>query len=293
MADNIQIKDAAGVTNTVRTTDLGANLHIPHSRRADDIVVTGPAAQSVANTDLITGTVNGWYDAIAFQSGAVHVIGGAGITAGAVTIEQTNDITLAAAGVAAPFQEIGSITVGAGNGAITIAASTQRIFNFPITARYIRVRISTAFTGGTVQAVTVLSQEPYAAPIVQVAGSISATNTPTSNVFYSESVTPLAASTSAPLTTRDTGAALTAGVSAAHRYSAFNAFAFADQAGTMRIECSQDNVTWRRMTADVAVAASTPVILSVPVMARYHRVVYANGATLQTAFMLNTSYTAA
>lgn len=35
MSDNIQIKDAAGVTNTVRTTDLGSNLHIPHHMPAE------------------------------------------------------------------------------------------------------------------------------------------------------------------------------------------------------------------------------------------------------------------
>lgn len=290
MADNISIKDAAGVTNTVRTADIGSNVHVP-IHRLDTLVVTGPAAQSAANTDLLTGTVNGWFDASAFASGSVQIIAGAGISAGAITIEQTNDSTLAATGVPVQVQEAGTISIAPQASAYTIAANTQRVFNFPISARYIRVRISTAFVGGTVQAVAFLSQDPYAAPIISVGGSV--TNTNNANIFYSESVTPLAASASAPLTTRDTGAALTAGVSAAHRYSAFNAFAFADQAGTMRIECSQDNSTWRRMTADVAVAANTPVILSVPVMARYHRVVYANGATLQTAFMLNTSYTAA
>ena len=104
------------------------------------------------------------------------------------------------------------------------------------------------------------------------------------NVFYNESVIAQAAAATVTGTAQD---------AAVHRYSAFNAMAFADQAGTMRIEVSNDNVTWRRITADVAVAANTPVILSVPVMTRYHRVVYVNGATLQTAFMLNTSFTAA
>jgi hypothetical protein len=67
--------------------------------------------------------------------------------------------------------------------------------------------------------------------------------------------------------------------------------AFADQAGIIRIESSNDNVTWRRNTADVTVAANTAVVLSVPVTTRYYRVVYVNGATIQTAFMLNTSFT--
>lgn len=107
------------------------------------------------------------------------------------------------------------------------------------------------------------------------------------NVFYNESVTAQAAGATVTGTARDTAVAALS----VHRYSAFNASAFADQAGTLRIEVSNDNVTWRRATADTAVAANAVVVLTVPVMTRYHRAVFVNGATLQTAFMLNTSFT--
>lgn len=109
------------------------------------------------------------------------------------------------------------------------------------------------------------------------------------NVFFNESVTAQAISATVTGIARDVGVAAAAG----HRYSAFNAQAFADQAGTMRIEVSNDNTTWRPITATVAVAANTPVILSVPIMTRYHRAVFVNGAVAQTVFMLNTSFTAA
>lgn len=108
------------------------------------------------------------------------------------------------------------------------------------------------------------------------------------NVFFNDSAANLAVSATFTGVSRDTGAA--AGVE--HHYAQFNAFAFSAQAGTLRIECSNDNTNWRRMTADVVVAANTPVILTVPVMTRWHRVVYVNGATLQTVFMLNSSFTA-
>jgi hypothetical protein len=107
------------------------------------------------------------------------------------------------------------------------------------------------------------------------------------NIYWNESVTAQAAAATVTGTARETGVA----VATAQRYAAFNAFAFADQAGTLRIEISTDNVTWRRASADVAVAANTPVHLSVPVTARHYRAVYVNGATLQGAFMLNTSFT--
>lgn len=109
------------------------------------------------------------------------------------------------------------------------------------------------------------------------------------NIYWNESVTPQAGGATVTGTSRDAGVAPAAAV----RYAAFNAFAFADQAGTLRIEVSTDNVTWRKASADQAVTIGQGLFLSVPVCARYHRAVFVNGATLQTAFMLNTSYTVA
>lgn len=79
------------------------------------------------------------------------------------------------------------------------------------------------------------------------------------NIFYNETVTNLAASATFTGTSRDTGVA----AAAAHRYSAFNATVFADQAGTFRIEMSNDNTTWRAESVDTAVAANTPLIMLV------------------------------
>jgi hypothetical protein len=109
------------------------------------------------------------------------------------------------------------------------------------------------------------------------------------NVFYNESTTALAGAATFTGTSRDVGIAATG----TQPYAAFNATAFADQAGTVRIEMSNDATTWRRATADTAVTANSVVTLSVPVVTRYYRVVYVNGATIQTAFMLNSSFTAA
>lgn len=110
-----------------------------------------------------------------------------------------------------------------------------------------------------------------------------------SNIFYNDSVTALAGAATFTGTARDV--AIAAG--SVQPFAAFNATAFADQAGTLRIEMSNDSTTWRRATADTAVAAGAVVTLSVPVVTRYYRVVYVNGATLQGAFMLNSSYTVA
>lgn len=121
-----------------------------------------------------------------------------------------------------------------------------------------------------------------------VDGTVTANAIAQTNVFNNESATAQAASATVTGTSRDVGVA----AGTVHRYSAFNTSAFADQAGTLRIECSNDNTTWRRATADTAVAANAVVYLSVPIMTRYYRAVYVNGAAAQGAFMLNSSFTA-
>lgn len=128
---------------------------------SNDLTVLSTAVQSAINQDLFTESVNGWYDARAFHSASLHIIGGAGISAGAVFFEQTNDPTNAPAGRPWLLQEhdvLNSNPIGA---AVTIAANTQRIFEGAITAGYIRARVSTAFTGGTIRLAAVLSQLPY------------------------------------------------------------------------------------------------------------------------------------
>lgn len=298
MADNMTVKDASGATKTVRAADNGTALVPVH--RLDNMSLSGTAGLSIVNTDLLTNTVNGWYDAGAFASAAIQIVASAGITAGAIIFEQTNDAS-STTGVALDVEEMGVINANPFVAAITIAASTRRMFMVSITARYIRVRISTAFTGGTVQAIAQFMTQPYAAPSINVQQATAAnllttatiSGSPTvvaqDNIFWNDSTTAQAAGATLTGTARDVGVA----AAAVHRYSAFNASAFADVAGTLRIECSNDNTTWRRASPDTAVAANAVVTLSVPVMTRYYRAVYVNGGTIQTAFMLNTSFTAA
>lgn len=167
----ITVKDALGVNQTAAlVTNTGAadpanSLPIV---MANDVTVTGPAAQSVLNTDLLSGNVNGWYDCGPYQSASIQIVASAGITAGAVFFEQTNDTTLAPSGVAVRAYEAALINANPNVAAVTIAASTARIFNIPINARFIRVRISTAFVGGTVQAIGTFSQRPASYPTINV-----------------------------------------------------------------------------------------------------------------------------
>jgi hypothetical protein len=183
----IQIKDGNGSTVNLQSQVVAGGEHAPSQSITPDVTVTGPAAQSALNNDLLTGNANGWLDASAYQSGSIQIIGGAGITAGQVIFEQTNDTTLAPAGVPLRAVEISSVALNPNVAAIAIAASTARLFKIVISARFIRVRISTAFTGGTVQAVAVLSQRPTSFSTINVQQAAAA------NLLTSASISAIAA----------------------------------------------------------------------------------------------------
>ena len=183
-----------------------------------DISVVGPVAQSAINTNLLTGNINDWFDAGAYQSGSIQIVGSAGISAGAVFFEQTNDTTLSSAGVPLRAYETSSITANPNVAPISIAANAVRLFTVPVNARYVRVRVSTAFVGGTVRAFGTFSQRSATFPTVNVqqatAGSLNVTaalNTGTSNVGYVGRQIPLLVGdvASAALTATATTAAFT------------------------------------------------------------------------------------
>jgi hypothetical protein len=113
--------------------------------------------QSAINVDLLTETVNGWFDAYELNSGQIQIIASAGITAGAIIFEQTNNATVAT-GVALQVNEVNTNAIT--TTAINIAANSNRMFQMAILCRYIRVRISTAFVGGTVKAASYFSEQP-------------------------------------------------------------------------------------------------------------------------------------
>ena len=150
---------------------------------SNDTSVGVAASIAALNIDLLTGTSSGWFDAAGYQSISVNVIGGAGISAGAITFEETNDITNASAGTVWQVEEPNTLTPTPQISAITISASTVRMFKAGVSARYIRVRVSTGFVGGTVQAAAVLSQMPYSRLIQTVhqptAGNLNGTMTVT------------------------------------------------------------------------------------------------------------------
>lgn len=71
--------------------------------------------------------------------------------------------------------------------------------------------------------------------------------------------------------------------------------AYADQAGTLFVERSNDLVTWYPVntSAGTAVAAGTSVSIKTPVTAGSYRVRFTNGATPQGSFAITSAFTGA
>jgi hypothetical protein len=151
---------------------------------------------------------------------------------------------------------------------------------------WVRVR-ATAHTSGTMT--WMIQPGSYATepiPAIQ-AHAISGTVTTTANVgtvapvLYADTTTNLAGSAAYTGTSRDAGST--------PAYPWFCARAYADQAGTLNIQDSTDNTTWRTV-ASVAVAAGEAKTLESRTLARYNRAYYVNGATGQGVFRLTSGY---
>jgi hypothetical protein len=129
----------------------------------DGILVNG-TLQTVLNTDLLTSSVNGWFDATKFQSATIQIINGSGT--GSIFFEQTNDISV----TGLPLATVESTLINANPNiaAISIAANANRIFRMPINSKYIRVRVSTAFTSTGCKAIGFFSTLPFSSNNVNV-----------------------------------------------------------------------------------------------------------------------------
>lgn len=127
---------------------------------SDDLTQSGGVINTPAvNIDLLTAGASGWYDAGGFHS-ATFQIQTAGVSAGVLTFEQTNDITRSPAGNLLQVFDLATQNANPVT-SLTLAANATRLFGAAITARYVRVRVSTGVVGGNVSCSAVFSQQPF------------------------------------------------------------------------------------------------------------------------------------
>lgn len=243
---------ATAIGNTIVCDVRRASNVVFHAKNTGTVTLAAGTFVFEASIDSTNGTDGTWFGIQAVRSNA-----------------NTVETSIALSGIAA----------SAG-----YAASWEASVN---AYQWFRIRCTVAVTASAIAKWTVQRGSYATEPIPAVQShavtlsstSVSVTtHTPTT---YNDSVTNLAISATFTGTSRDAGATNT--------MRKFCAYAYADQAGTLAIDVSNDNTAWRRIKT-IAVAAGSASELELNVCIRYHRVVYINGAVAQGAFMLNSSY---
>lgn len=122
-----------------------------------DLFITGQATQTAIVANILTDPSGATStDASGYRSGTIQVVSTG--TAGTFILEgSNNNVTFQAIPM---FNH--SLLTGAAIVAAVTATVSQNIFVFPIQTRYIRLRIVTTITGGSIQAHTRLSQAAFA-----------------------------------------------------------------------------------------------------------------------------------
>jgi hypothetical protein len=163
---------------TIASDQSALNVMLP------DIFFTGQSAQTATVNNILTSTAGAAASDVAgYRSGSVQVVSTG--TGGTFIFEGSNDNTNFQA---ITVQNQGTVVGSSINTAITASAS-QLIYTFAINYRYVRLRIATTITGGSIQAFSRFSQAPYSNTAMTVNQSTGA------NLIISGTVTATASGT--------------------------------------------------------------------------------------------------
>jgi hypothetical protein len=170
------------------------------------------------------------------------------------------------------------------------------IYTFPVRSRFIRLRIATPITGGSIQAITRLSTEAYSPLAVSAFLGSSSSRVgflAAAGIWYDDTSTAIAANATFTGTSRDATAvvAATAFATASTYAKEVRACAESDVTGTLWLEASRDNSNWRRIRS-VATSAITgggfAAELTYLPSWRYWRIGFTNGAVAQARLTVGT-----
>lgn len=156
-----------------------------------ELVVSGAAAQTATVNNILTVTSGtAASDVSGYRSASVQIVSTG--TAGTFIFEGSNDNT--------NFQTIPVynqlILTGTPIVAAITATASNLIYVFPLNIRFVRLRIVTTITGGSIAAVSRFTQEAFTPAIIQVAQSTAA-NLATTSTIASGTITTVSTVTSA------------------------------------------------------------------------------------------------
>lgn len=168
-------------TNTGASTTTTFNLNTAYGALGDSdatgvqpitelpLVLRGAAAQTAAVNNILT-PVSGaeWLNVSGFRAASVQVVSTG--TGGTFIFEQSND---GVNPIVPPVFNAALINGVAVTAAITATASAI-VYSFPIRCNFVRLRIATTITGGSIQAFSRISTEPWTPAVQSVANSTAA-----------------------------------------------------------------------------------------------------------------------
>lgn len=207
-----------------QSTSLGVALA---SEQMADMNIDGQAAQTAIVQNILSPAAgNNYVDLAEYRSATVQVVSTG--TAGTYIFEGSND---GVSFVTIPvFNQL--IVTGTPVVAAVTATASQIIYSFPATTRFMRLRIVSNITGGSIRAFSKLSRAPWS-PAVNLVANATAANLTASVSGSLSTITTVAAVTSsnagspglaadvasAAITVSTTTAAITPGAGSAFRIS--------------------------------------------------------------------------
>lgn len=158
--------NGTAVDSNLGNASAGSQRLVLANEQVQDLYLTGQSAQTAIINNIIPTTAgsNGT-DVTGFSSGSVQIVSTG--TGGTFIFEGTNDTP-----TSANFQPIPVFNSSVQNATPTLSAITASIsavlYVFPVTYRYIRVRIVSAITGGSIQAFTTIKRANFTTASIQV-----------------------------------------------------------------------------------------------------------------------------
>lgn len=169
------------------------------------------SSTGVLNWDILTNSASGWYDTLnQYGSFTADIYTTTTVTGGVITFEQTNDKTNDSAGIVLNLQDA-SVLTQTNVTTLTLAATTVKHYVAPISSRYIRFRISTAFAGTGTLGATVHFRNAGYVPLVQSVNQATAASLATTATIASGTVTTVSTVTSASIAAGTTNGCLSPG----------------------------------------------------------------------------------
>lgn len=272
----------ANADRRLRATDAGAsNAQTQRTVESDDVPITGPATQTAIIANILSGTVS--TATASYRSASTQIVSTG--TGGTYIFEGSNDN--------ANFQQIPVyVTNNTGstallNSAITATASGL-IYRYPTYYNFVRLRIVTAITGGSIQAFTKFSRSPFTTPIMSVVQGTSANlNTTTSLVANSSIINNNGIPSqqndvaSAAITTTTTTAAFTPSTGVSYTVQ-LGVTAVTGTSPTLQINIEESfdgGTNWVVVHSFPTITAITPITLSAKLPNNGNRVRYVQTIT--------------